>query len=327
MAANYKDYYKTLGVSRDATQENIQQAYRKLARKFHPDINKTPEAETKFKEINEAYEVLKDPEKRKKYDQLGPDWKEGQDFRPPPGWENVHFQYGGGPGFSSSQRSWGSEENFSDFFNSLFGGAFRGSGAGAQGRGPFTRQQPGADQEATLRITLEEAYHGGTKTVTLESQEYTPEGIPSTQQRSFDIKIPKGILQGQKIRMANQGAPGIGGGSSGDLFLKVEFEQHPLFRVKGRNLYADVSLAPWEAALGTEINVQTLGGSVTMKIPPGTQTGRKLRLKGKGMPNPKGAPGDLYIVAQIKIPERLSKREKELFKEMSKISSFNPRGS
>ncbi|MGM0428457.1 MAG: DnaJ C-terminal domain-containing protein [Thermodesulfobacteriota bacterium] len=325
MTVEYKDYYKTLGVSRDAGQDEIQQAYRKLARKYHPDLNKAADAEQKFKDLNEAYEVLKDPEKRQKYDQLGARWKEGQDFRPPPGWEDTRFQYGPRPGTGTEGAFWGSDEIFSDFFSTLFGGGFQRAQGGAEGRGPFVRQQSGVDHEAALQISLEEAYRGGTKTITLTSQETGPDGTVSNRPRRFDVKIPKGILPGQKIRLAGQGGPGSGGGQPGDLFLKVDIQPHPRFRLQDRNLYTDLSLAPWEAALGTEVQVQTLDGSLTLKIPSGTQSGRKLRLKGKGMPNPKGAPGDLYVVAQIKVPRRLSKKEQELFQEMSKVSSFNPR--
>jgi curved DNA-binding protein len=327
MAVPYKDYYKTLGVSRDASREDIQRAYRKLARKFHPDLNKAPDAEQKFKDINEAYEVLKDPEKRKKYDQLGPRWKEGQDFHPPPGWENIHFQYGPRPGAGAEGTFRGSGEAFSDFFETLFGGAFSQARGGAGGQGPFVHQQAGADHEATLRISLEEAYWGGTKAVTLELQRPSPDGTVSRQQKRLDVKIPRGVLPGQKIRLAGQGGQGIGGGERGDLYLRVETEPHPRFRLEGRNLYTDLALAPWEAALGAKVQVQTFDGPVTLKIPPGTHSGRKLRLKGKGMPNPKGAPGDLYVVAQIRVPKTLSQKEKDLFEELGKISSFNPRAA
>ncbi|MFW6099083.1 MAG: DnaJ C-terminal domain-containing protein [Thermodesulfobacteriota bacterium] len=328
MAVSYKDYYEILGVARDAGQEDIQRAYRKLARKYHPDLNKAADAEQKFKDINEAYEVLKDPEKRQKYDQLGARWKEGQDFHPPPGWEDVRFQYGPRTGAHGEGAFWGSEDMFSDFFETLFGGGFRQAQGGAGGRGTYgeyVRQQPGVDHEAELQITLEEAYRGGTKTVTLTSREPGPGGTVTGRPKRFDVKIPMGILPGQKIRLAGQGSPGSGGGQPGDLFLKVNIQPHPRFRLQDRNLYTNLSLTPWEAALGTSVQVQTLEGSVTLKIPPGTQSGRKLRLKGKGMPNPKGSPGDLYVVARIKVPKRLSKKEKALFEELGKISSFNPR--
>jgi len=328
MAIKFKDYYETLGVSRNATQDEIQRSYRKLARKYHPDINKEPGAEEKFKEINEAYEVLKDPEKRKKYDQLGAHWKEGQDFRPPPGWD-VHFDFGAGPGAGQREQTfyWSSEGgDFSDFFEALFGGAsFRQGFRSAKGSGPFVRHQRGADHEAVLRISLEEAYRGGTKSITLQTQKMAPDGTISTGQKKYDVKIPPGILPGQKIRLAGQGGEGTGGGAKGDLYLKVEIEPHPRFRLKGRDLYMDLPIAPWEAALGGEVKISTLSGNVTLKIPPGTQSGQKLRLKGKGMPNPTGAPGDLYAVVQIRVPRHLTAKEKEMFQELRKTSSFNAR--
>ncbi|MEJ5299852.1 MAG: DnaJ C-terminal domain-containing protein [Thermodesulforhabdaceae bacterium] len=314
MAVKYKDYYEILGVPRTATQEEIQRAYRKLARKYHPDVNKEPGAEEKFKEINEAYEVLKDPEKRKRYDQLGTNWKAGQDFTPPPGWE-VHFGFGPGTGkiFEDIFGFEGSgSTGFSDFFEMLFGGMRRGqAGTGTSG---FTRVRDGADQEATIRISLEDAYYGAEKIITLPNSNKT-----------YEVKIPAGILPGQKIRLAGQGEPGIGGGRSGDLYLKVEIEPHPVYRLEGRDLYMNLPITPWEAALGGDVTVGTIAGSVTIRIPPGTQSGQKLRLRGKGMPNPKGAPGDLYAVVQIMVPKHLSREERELFERLKDVSTFNPR--
>jgi len=314
MGVQYKDYYEILGVPRNATQEEIQRAYRKLARKYHPDVNKEPGAEEKFKEINEAYEVLKDPEKRKRYDQLGAHWKAGQEFRPPPGWD-IHFDFGTGGGSGVEDIFFGGESGFSDFFELLFGRGRRKYG----NRGPFTGGgftwvRDGADQEATIRITLEEAYHGATKAITL----------PQTN-KTYEVKIPAGILPGQKIRLAGQGSPGIGGGKSGDLYLRVEIEPHPKYRLEGRDIYMDLPVTPWEAALGVDVSVDTLGGSITVRIPPGTQSGQKLRLRGKGMPNPRGTPGDLYAVVQIKVPKHLSSKERELFEEHKNVSDFNPR--
>jgi len=315
MAVKYKDYYEILGVPRTATQEEIQRAYRKLARKYHPDVNKEPGAEEKFKEINEAYEVLKDPEKRKRYDQLGAHWKTGQDFTPPPGWE-VHFDFGPGAGKGVEDIIFGfggrGSSGFSDFFEALFGGMRRGQ-AGAETSG-FTRVRDGADQEATIRISLEDAYHGAQKIITLPNSHKT-----------YEVKIPAGILPGQKIRLAGQGEPGIGGGRSGDLYLKVEIEPHPVYRLEGRDLYMNLPIAPWEAALGGDVTVDTIAGPVTIRIPSGTQSGQKLRLKGKGMPNPKGAPGDLYAVVQIMVPKHLTAKERELFEKLRDISTFNPR--
>ncbi|MBW2065190.1 MAG: J domain-containing protein [Deltaproteobacteria bacterium] len=323
----YRDYYEILGVPRNATQDEIQRSYRKLARKYHPDINKEPGAEEKFKEINEAYEALKDPEKRKKYDQLGADWKDGQEFRPPPGWD-IHFDFGQGPGTRQRTYYWSSGVGgFSDFFEALFGGGPFGEGfRSARGREPFVRFQQGEDQEAVLRISLEEAYRGGTKAITLQSQRLGPDGRITTEQKRYEVKIPPGVIRGQKIRLAGQGGEGIGGGPRGDLYLKVEIDAHPRFRLEDRDLYMDLPVTPWEAALGAKVRVKTLGEEVTITIPPGTQSGQKLRLKGKGMPNPRGANGDLYTVVQIKVPKRISQREKEMFQELARISSFNPRG-
>jgi curved DNA-binding protein len=321
MAVEYKDYYKTLGVSRDASREDINRAYRKLARKYHPDLNKEAGAEEKFKEINEAYEVLKDPDKRKKYDQLGSRWQEGQDFRPPPGWD-FHFEKRPD---GRSQQFYSKGDVFSDFFESLFGGAFHQGPRTTDSREPFTGGRRSANHETTLRISLEEAYRGGTKFITLESQHVSTDGNISVQPKRLEIKIPRGILQGQKIRLAGQG--GMEGRTDGDLYLKIEIDPHPRFRLEGRHLHTDLALTPWEAALGGQVQVPSLDGSVTLTVPKGTQSGQKLRLKGKGMPNPKGVAGDLYVTAKIKVPKRLSRKERELYEKMRKVSSFNPRAS
>ena len=327
MAVKYRDYYEILGVKRAASQDEVQRAYRKLARKYHPDVNKASNAEDKFKEINEAYEVLKDPEKRKMYDQLGPNWRSGQDFRPPPGWE-TQFDFGRG-GAHQTEFQWGGAGGFSDFFETLFGGrGFRqargGAAPGGFGRGAVWRQA-GADQETTIRISLEEAFRGGTKPIVLQSQVINPQGQLEVQERRYDVKIPPGILPGQRIRLAGQGEEGTGGGPRGDLYLKVEIEPHPVFKLKGRDLYMDVPVSPWEAVLGAEVRVSTLSGNIDLKIPPGTQSGQKLRLRGKGMPNPKGTPGDLYVTVVVKVPTHPSEKERELFEELRKSSGFNPR--
>ncbi len=327
MSVKFRDYYEILGIKRDAAQNEVQRAYRKLARKYHPDVNKESSAEEKFKEINEAYEVLKDPEKRKLYDQLGQNWKSGQDFRPPPGWEGQYdFRRGGG----QTEFQWGGSGEFSDFFETLFGGmgGFRqargGAGPGGFGRGAVF-QQAGADQETTIRVSLEEAFHGVTKPILLQSRTFNPQGQMQVQEKRFDVKIPPGILPGQKVRLAGQGEEGTGGGAKGDLYLKVEIEPHAVFELKGRDIYMDLPLAPWEAVLGSEVRVSALSGGIDMKIPPGTQGGQKLRLRGKGMPNPKGAPGDLFVTVVVKVPTHPSEREKELFEELKKSSAFNPR--
>lgn len=326
MAVKFRDYYEILGVPRTATQEEIQRAYRKLARKLHPDVNKASDAEEKFKELGEAYEVLKDPEKRQKYDQLGAHWKDGQDFRPPPGWE--HFDFGRGAGAGQGGFEWSGAGGFSDFFEALFGGAggFQQARRGGARGGPVWRQD-GVDQEATVRISLEEAYHGATKPITLQMQSLTPDGRVSVQEKSYEVKIPRGILPGQKIRLSGQGGQGSGGGRRGDLFLKVEIEPHPTYRLKGHDLYMDLPITPWEAVLGTELQISTLSGSLTLKVPQGTQNGKKLRFRGRGMPSSKGNAGNLYAVVTIVVPTKPSQREHELFEELGKVSQFNPRHS
>lgn len=326
MAVQFRDYYEILGVSRDASQNDIQRSYRKLARKYHPDINKEAGLEDKFKEINEAYEVLKDPEKRKKYDQLGANWKHGQEFHPPPGWDG-QFADGAGPGGGQQTYFWSSDEGgFSDFFESMFGSDLFGESYGrAEGGQPFIRPRQGADHEATLQISLEEAFRGVQKKISMQSQKMGSDGRVASSQKRYDVKIPKGILPGQKIRLTKQGGEGTGGGGKGDLYLKVEIEPHPRFRLESRDLYMDLPVTPWEAALGAKIKTNTITEPVTLKIPEGTQSGQRLRLKGKGMPNPKGAAGDLYAVVQIRVPKRLTKKERELFEALKKASSFNPR--
>jgi curved DNA-binding protein len=323
MAVKYRDYYEILGIQRSVAQDEIQRAYRKLARKYHPDVSKAANAEDKFKEINEAYEVLKDPEKRKMYDQLGPNWRSGQDFRPPPGWE-TQFDFGRG-GAQQAEFQWGGSGGFSDFFESLFGGRGFQQAPGRSARKPVWHQA-GADQETTIRISLEEAFHGGTKPIVLQSQVINSKGQLERQERRLDVKIPPGILPGQRIRLTGQGEKGTGGGPRGDLYLRVEIEPHQVFELKGRDIYMDVPVAPWEAVLGSEVRLSTLSGNIDLKIPPGTQSSQKLRLRGKGMPNNKGAPGDLYATVVVKVPTHPSEKELALFEEMKKSSGFNPRG-
>lgn len=323
MAVKFRDYYEVLGVSRTASQEEIQRAYRKLARKYHPDVNKDPGAEEKFKEINEAYEVLKDPEKRAKYDQLGSHWRAGQDFRPPPGWE-AHFDFGGGPG--QQEFFWSGSGDFSDFFEMLFGGqTFRRAQAAGRSRAGATWRQPGADRHATLRISLEDAFCGATRSITLQGMSTAIDGSVRPEVKNLEVKIPRGILPGQKIRLAGQGFEGVGGGPSGDLYLEVEIEPHPVYRLEGRDLFMDLPVSPWEAALGAEVSVKTLGGAFSLKIPAGSQSGQKLRLRGKGMPNPKGGAGDLYAVLKIVVPKKLTREEKVLFEKLMETSTFDPR--
>lgn len=308
----YKDYYKLLGVGKDAGQDEIGKAFKKLARKYHPDLNpNNPEAESRFKEINEAYEVLKDPEKRKLYDSLGPNWKDGQNFQPPPGFENIRFSSGGFGG-----------EGFSDFFETIFGGGFGGARFGGEG---FSRMRSrGRDAEVRLPLTLEEAYRGGRKTVTLQEQVRGADGMPRMQQKTLEVNIPAGVKNGGKIRLSGQGSPGMGGGQAGDLLLQVEIAEHPLFRLEGVNVLYDLRLAPWEAVLGTSARIPTLDSPVDMTIPPGVSSGQKLRLAGKGLG--KGASqGDQFVRIIIRSPKELSDRERELWTELSRISSFQAR--
>ncbi len=349
----FQDYYKTLGLSRTASQEEIQKAYRKLARKYHPDVNKSPEAEEKFKAINEAHEVLKDPEKRSKYDTLGPNWQAGQDFRPPPGWEDFtsqagwpgggrttfHFRSGpGGPsgpngpdGFDFS--GFGSS-GFSDFFDALFGQNFHASPRhGSQGSRRQTRRgtqkagmsgrpsMRGKDHEADITISLEEAYQGTSKTLTLQQAE----GRGAGKAKRYDVKIPPGITEGARIRLAGQGGAGKGQGDNGDIFLRVHIAPHERFTLQGRDLSVEIPISPWEAALGTKVEIPTLDGRIKLTIPPGTQGEQKFRSRGKGLPQKGGAPGDLYALVRITIPKTLTPREKALFEELQHISPFHPR--
>jgi len=323
MAVTFQDYYQTLGVNRTAAQDDIRRAYRKLARKYHPDVNKAKDAEEKFKQVNEAYEVLKDPEKRKLYDQLGANWKAGQEFRPPPEWENVRFQFGGAPGAEEFDLGGG----FSDFFEMLFGGrrGTRRSG-GAGGRGAqATWSMPGQDHEAEITVPLEDSYYGATRTITLQGQEVDEHGRLRPTGHTYEVRIPAGVTDGSRIRLAGKGGPGIGGGPSGDLFLRVRIEPHPRFRVDGHDLQVEVPVTPWEAALGATVEVPVVEGTANLKIPPGIQSGQKLRLRGKGLPRRDDGRGDLLAVVKIVVPKTLTERERELFAEMARVSSFNPR--
>ncbi|HEB96618.1 MAG TPA: J domain-containing protein [Sedimenticola thiotaurini] len=310
----FKDYYQIMGVKKDATQDEIKRAYRKLARKYHPDVSKEPDAETRFKEIGEAYEVLKDPEKRAAYDQLGANWKAGQDFHPPPDWD-AGFEFSGGAGFGGG----GDAEAFSDFFESLFGQ--RGAGFRSSGRRSYSAR--GEDHHAKILIDLDDAFEGATRSIVLQVPELDAEGRVHTRKRTLNVRIPKGVKQGQHIRLAGQGAPGMGGGPAGDLYLEVEFRPHPFYHVEGRDLYLDLPVAPWEAALGATVKIPTPGGQVDLKIPAGSAQGRKLRLKGRGIPG--RPPGDLYVVLQIALPPADTEKAKEFYRRMQQELDFNPR--
>jgi curved DNA-binding protein len=305
----FKDYYQTLGVDRTASQDDIKRAYRKLARKYHPDVSKEQDAEARFKEVGEAYEVLSDPEKRAAYDQLGPNWKAGQDFRPPPDWaQGFEFHRGGFDGMGGAQ--------FSDFFESLFGRGFGGGRGGLHARGE--------DTHAKVLIDLDDAYHGASRTITLTTTMLGPDGRPQTKKRTLNVRIPKGVRQGQQIRLSGQGGRGTGQGAHGDLYLEVEFRPHPYYRVEGRDVYLDLPVAPWEAALGATVNAPTPGGAVELKVPAGSAGGRKLRMKGRGIPG--DPPGDLYAVLKIVLPPAESETARAVYRDMAKAFKFNPRG-
>ncbi len=311
----YKDYYKILGVPRNASQEEIKRAYRRLARKYHPDVSKEPDAEERFKEVSEAYEVLKDPEKRAAYDRLGSAWQAGQEFHPPPDWEEIFA------GFRQEGGAAGGEGlgGFSDFFETLFGGG--GFARGSRRAGGFRMR--GQDEFARLRITLEEAYHGGTRTLELQTPEMDEAGRVRARTRRIQVRIPRGVTEGQQIRVPGQGAPGLGGGPPGDLYLEVEFAPHPHFRAEGRDIHLTVPVTPWEAALGAKILVPTLGGPVALKIPPGTQSGRRLRLKGRGLPG--SPPGDQYVTVQIVTPPADTPARRALYERMREEMPMSPR--
>jgi len=307
---DFKDYYAIMGVDRNATQDEIKRAYRKLARKYHPDVSKETDAEIRFKELGEAYEVLKDPQKRSAYDQLGADWKAGQEFHPPPGWD---------AGFEFSGNGFGDSSGFSDFFESLFGDFTRGTrgtaGAGFQSRGE--------DHHARVLIDLEDAFNGASRSISLRAPEAAPNGQVVTKERTLNVRIPKGVREGQRIRLAGQGAAGMGGGQRGDLFLEISFRPHPLYRVDGRDIFLDLPITPWEAALGATLKVPTPIGKVDLKIPAGTGSGRKLRLKGRGIPGKTA--GDLYVIPQITVPPADSDAAREFYRKMERELAYNPR--
>ncbi len=309
-----RDYYEVLGISRDAGADEVQQAYRKLARRHHPDVNKSPDAEEKFKDINEAYQVLKDPEMRRRYDRFGPNFRQV-----PEGYEEMAGagRGAGGSGFRQGGARTGRSPYYGEWdlhdsgidLEDLLGGMFGARGAG----GPI----PGADQEAELTLTVEDAYRGGRRSITLASP-----GGP----RSYEVNIPPGVTDGQRIRLSGQGGRSRGAASAGDLYLVVRIAPHPRYRLRGRDIYVDLPLTPWEAALGASIPVETPGGQGTVRVPPGSSTGRRLRLRGQGMPNP-GSPGDLHAEVKVMVAPTLNERERELFEELAKVSTFDPRRS
>jgi len=301
----YKDYYKIMGVARDAGQDELKRVYRRLARKYHPDVSKEKDAEARFKEVQEAYEVLKDPQKRAAYDQLGSNWRQGQEFRPPPDW---------GQNFEFSTAFGDQEGGFSDFFSSLFGGAARG---GARPRGPGGRgfAMAGDDQVAAIEIDLEDSFRGSTQTIELKAG--------SGAARTLKITIPQGIVEGQRIRLAGQGSPGQGGGPSGDLYLEVRFRKHKLFQVEGRDVTLTLPIAPWEAALGATVPTPTLAGPVDLRIPANAKAGQRMRLKGRGLPG--ATPGDQYVALKIVLPPADTPQARELYEQMQRELPFDPR--
>jgi DnaJ-class molecular chaperone len=334
MPVKFRDYYEVLGISKTATEDEIKKAYRKLARKHHPDVNPGDKsAEDKFKEINEAYEVLSDADKRKGYDQLGPNWKAGADFTPPPGWEGARVEFGDIGGSFGGGRG---QSGFSEFFESLFGGR-RGARAGTG------FQMQGQDVEAEIVLPLEEAHRGITRSINLQATEPCPEckGAGSKddkvcptcrgagaihRRKSFDVTIPAGVRAGSVIRLAGQGEPGTNGASAGDLLLRVTIEPHRLFRiVGGDDVEIELPVAPWEAALGAKVTVPTLEESLEMKIPADAQGGQRLRLRGQGLNRRGGGRGDQYVRLKIVIPPRLTAKEKELFEKLAAESSFQAR--
>ncbi len=303
----FKDYYEIFGIERTATQDEIKRAYRKLARKYHPDVSKESDAEARFKEVGEAYEVLKDPEKRAAYDQMGSKWKGGQDFEPPPNWDQ---------GFEYSGRNGG--DDHSDFFEALFGRRAR-----AAGSGHARANAQGGDHHAKIEIDLADAYHGAQRTITLLVPVMDARGSVVTHERRLDVTVPKGVREGQHLRLSGQGAPGFGAGPAGDLYLEIAFRPDPRFRVDGRDVHMSLLLAPWEAALGASVSASTPDGPVQLTIPPNSAAGRRLRLKGKGIPGK--SPGDLYAELSIVVPRADSDAAREAYRAFEKAFDFNPR--
>jgi curved DNA-binding protein len=303
----FKDYYKVMGVARDATEAQIKQAYRKLARKYHPDVSKEKDAEARFKEVGEAYEVLRTPEKRAAYDQLGQAHRAGEDFRPPPDW---------GAGFEFSGAGAGNSD-YSDFFESLFGAQSR-----ARSRGGLHPGR-GEDHHAKVLLDLDATLHGGARQLSLRVPEIDGDGRLVSKERVLNVQVPKGILAGQHIRLAGQGARPSGEGTAGDLYIEVDFQPHPLYRIDGRDLYLDLPVAPWEAALGATVKTPTPGGTVDLKIPAASHGGSKLRLKGRGIPA--SPTGDFYVTLQIALPAAQDEKAKAAYAAMAAALPFNPR--
>ena len=319
MAVKFKDYYEVLGVPRGASADDIRKSFRKLARLYHPDVAKDKKtAEDKFKEINEAYEVLSDDTKRKKYDQLGANWKQGAEFRPPPGWQQRGGPANGGRGGGDAEYQFGGT-GFSDFFESVFGarGARRGGfSGGADDDEPFAER--GRDIEGDILVTLDEAIHGSVRTVNLQRP-----GVAKAD--SYQVRVPAGVGEGQRLRVAGRGEAGQGGGAAGDLFLRVRLAKHPDFEIQEQNLIHEITLAPWEAVLGAQVSVPTLDTPVNIKIPPGTQSGQRLRVRGRGLPGRDGTRGDLLVAVRVEVPATITEAERTLWEQLARGSQFKPR--
>lgn len=321
MGIEYQDYYQTLGVSREATEQELHRAYRKLARKYHPDVNKEAGAEEKFKKLNEAHQVLKDPELRKRYDVLGKNWGQGQDFQPPPEWQDIRFSSGGRPGEEQVFQFQGQGE-FSDFFEALFGGI-----GGEQFQSRFQNVPiRGEHFEARIEVPLKDLYTSASRSFSLETVEPAKNGGLAKSVKSYDVKIPPGIKEGSAIRLSGQGGPGRSGGKAGDLFLRVRVLPDPNFKISEFDLHAIVPIAPWEAMLGGQVDLRLPDGkSVRLTIPVRSQNEQKLRVKGKGLPESATERGDVIIELQVMLPKEVSPREQELWEELKQASSFNPR--
>lgn len=308
----FKDYYKTLSVSRDATADEIKKAFRRLARKYHPDVSKEADAEHNMKEINEAYAVLSDPEKRAAYDQLGQErgFQAGSDFQPPPGWD-AGFEFSG-QGFGGAQAA-----DFSDFFAELFGRQMGGSARQAHHR------MRGEDHHAKIMLDLEDTYHGAARSLTLRMPKLDSQGRTILAEHALNVRIPKGVHAGQVIRLAGQGGPSHAGEVAGDLFLEVHFKPHNRYRIDNKDVYATLPVAPWEAALGAMVKIPVPDGVVEVRVPENSQSGRKLRLKGRGIPA--ATPGDLYLVLEVILPNATTAKARELYQTMAQQLAFNPR--
>jgi curved DNA-binding protein len=308
----FKDYYKILGVDRAASKDDIRRAYRRLARKYHPDVSKESDAEARFKEMKEAYEVLKDPEKRSAYDQFGANWKAGQDFQAPPNWQREYS-------FGDGAQSFGDSGQFSDFFETLFGQS-RGGGFNFRTGGG---RMKGEDVNATISIPIEDAYRGASRTISLDIPEADASGAVRRRQKTLNVKIPAGVTAGKRIRLEKQGGPGYGGSQAGDLYLAVEFERHPFYRADGRDIHLELPVTPWEAALGRKVKVPTLGGAVDLQIPAGSSSGKTLRLKGRGLP---GKPaGDQYVELKVVVPPASDETIRNLYETLEREHDVNPR--